>query len=73
MTACEVRRKATGMKFLDQKLASDAAAKGKQVRGLKTLAEQAKAMSDLPIELHLKSLIQTLELGDKILMTSTKP
>ena len=66
MTACEVRRKATGMKFLDQKLASDAAAKGKQVKGLETLAEQAKAMSDLPIELHLKSLIQTLELGDKI-------
>ena len=66
LTACEIRRKATGVKFLDQKLASDAAAKGKQVKGLETLAEQAKAMSDLPIELHLKSLIQTLELGDKI-------
>ncbi|MFS8111983.1 TraB/GumN family protein [Rhizobium jaguaris] len=66
LTACEVRRKASGMKFLDQKLATDAAAAGKQVKGLETLAEQAKAMSDLPIELHLKSLIQTLELGDKI-------
>ena len=66
MTGCEVRRKTAGTKFLDQKLASDAAAEGKQVKGLETLAEQAKAMSDLPITLHLKSLIQTLELGDKI-------
>ncbi|MDK4739749.1 MULTISPECIES: TraB/GumN family protein [unclassified Rhizobium] len=66
MTGCEVRRKTAGMKFLDQKLASDAIASGKQVKGLETLAEQAKAMSDLPIELHVKSLIQTLELGDKI-------
>jgi uncharacterized protein YbaP (TraB family) len=66
LTGCEVRRKAAGMRFLDQKLATDAAAGGKQVKGLETLAEQAKAMSDLPIELHLKSLIQTLELGDKI-------
>ncbi|ENN89584.1 GumN family protein [Rhizobium freirei PRF 81] len=66
MTGCEVRRKTAGAKFLDQKLASDAAAQGKQVKGLETLAEQAKAMSDLPTELHLKSLIQTLELGNKI-------
>ncbi|MEF0942075.1 TraB/GumN family protein [Rhizobium sp. BR 362] len=66
MTACEVRRKGSGRKFLDQKLASDAAASGRQVKGLETLAEQAKAMSDLPIQLHLKSLLQTLELGDKI-------
>lgn len=66
MTGCEVRRKTAGVKFLDQKLAADAAAAGKQVKGLETLAEQAKAMSDLPIELHLKSLMQTLELGDKI-------
>jgi len=66
MTGCEIRRKTAGAKFLDQKLASDAAAEGKQVKGLETLAEQAKAMSDLPTELHLKSLIQTLELGNKI-------
>lgn len=66
MTGCEVRRKAAGAKFLDQKLAGDAAAEGKQVKGLETLAEQAKAMSDLPIALHLKSLMQTLSLGDKI-------
>ncbi|MDE1996799.1 MAG: TraB/GumN family protein [Rhizobiaceae bacterium] len=66
LTGCEVRRKAQGLKFLDQKLATDAAANGKQVKGLETLAEQAKAMSDLPIELHLKSLMQTLQLGDKI-------
>jgi uncharacterized protein YbaP (TraB family) len=66
MTGCEVRRKTAGAKFLDQKLASDAAAEGKKVVGLETLAEQARAMSDLPIALHLKSLLQALELGDKI-------
>lgn len=66
MTGCEIRRKTAGAKFLDQKLATDAAAEGKQIKGLETLAEQAKAMSDLPITLHLKSLIQTLELGNKI-------
>ncbi|TXH82865.1 MAG: polysaccharide biosynthesis protein GumN [Rhizobium sp.] len=66
ITGCEIRRKAGGAKFLDQKLANDAAAEGKQVKGLETLAEQAKAMSDLPISLHLKSLMQTLQLGNKI-------
>jgi uncharacterized protein YbaP (TraB family) len=66
MTGCEIRRKAAGAKFLDQKLATDAAAEGKKVVGLETLAEQAKAMSDLPIDVHLKSLMQTLELGNKI-------
>jgi len=66
LPACELARKAKGVQFLDQKIAADAAAEGKQVKGLETLAEQIQAMADLPIEFHLKSLIETLELGDKM-------
>jgi uncharacterized protein YbaP (TraB family) len=36
------------------------------VKGLETLAEQLQAMADLPVDFHLKSLIETLELGDKM-------
>lgn len=63
---CELARKGSGAQFLDQKLAVDAAKAGKQVKGLETLADQLQAMADLPVEFHLKSLIQTLELGDKM-------
>jgi uncharacterized protein len=63
---CEIARKAKGAEFLDQKLAVDAAASGKQVKGLETLTEQLQAMADLPTEFHLKSLIETLQLGDKM-------
>ncbi|MEZ2129908.1 MULTISPECIES: TraB/GumN family protein [unclassified Sinorhizobium] len=66
LPACEIARKAKGAKFLDQKIATDAAAEGKQVRGLETLAEQIQAMADLPVEFHVKSLIETLELGDQM-------
>ncbi len=66
LPACEISRKAKGIPFLDQKIATDAAAEGKQVRGLETLAEQLQAMAELPVEFHLKSLIETLELGSKM-------
>jgi uncharacterized protein YbaP (TraB family) len=66
LPACEIARKAKGVQFLDQKIAADAAAEGKQVKGLETLAEQLQAMAELPIEFHLKSLIETLELGGKM-------
>ncbi|ANL42476.1 UNVERIFIED_ORG: uncharacterized protein YbaP (TraB family) [Rhizobium esperanzae] len=66
LPACELARKAKGVQFLDQKIATDAVAQGKQVRGLETLAEQIQAMADLPVEFHMKSLIETLELGDKM-------
>lgn len=66
LPACEIARKAKGVQFLDQKIAADAAAEGKQVKGLETLAEQLQAMAELPIEFHLKSLIETLELGAKM-------
>lgn len=66
LPACEISRKAKGVQFLDQKIAADAAAEGKQVKGLETLAEQLQAMAELPVEFHLKSLIETLELGAKM-------
>lgn len=61
---CEIARKADGVQFLDQKLAVDAAKAGKQVKGLETLQDQLQAMADLPMEFHLKSLIETLKLGE---------
>jgi uncharacterized protein YbaP (TraB family) len=66
LPGCEIARKAKGVQFLDQKLATDAVAQGKQVKGLETLAEQLQAMAELPTEFHLKSLIETLELGTKM-------
>jgi len=66
LPACELARKAKGVQFLDQKIAADAVAEGKQVKGLETLAEQLQAMAELPMEFHLKSLIETLELGPKM-------
>ncbi|RDJ09557.1 TraB/GumN family protein [Rhizobium grahamii] len=66
LPGCEMARKAKGVQFLDQKIATDAAAGGKQVKGLETLAEQLQAMAELPTEFHLKSLIETLALGSKM-------
>lgn len=64
--SCELTRKAQGAQFLDQKIATQAAAAGKQVKGLETLVDQLQAMADLPVAFHLKSLIETLQLGDKM-------
>lgn len=66
LPGCEMARKAKGVQFLDQKLATDAVAEGKQVKGLETLSEQLQAMAELPTEFHLKSLIETLALGQKM-------
>jgi uncharacterized protein YbaP (TraB family) len=63
---CEIARKSKGAQFLDQRIAVEASAAGKQVKGLETLADQLQAMADLPVEFHLKSLIETLQLGDKM-------
>jgi len=66
LPSCEMARKARGVQFLDQKIAADAVAGGKQVKGLETLAEQLQAMAELPTEFHMKSLIETLALGSKM-------
>jgi uncharacterized protein len=66
LPACELARKAEGTSFLDKRIAQDAANAGKRVVGLETYAEQLAALNDLPMAFHLKSLIETLQLGDKM-------
>lgn len=64
--ACELARKAQNVAFLDKKIAEQATAEGKPVKGLETLEEQAAALNAIPIELHLKSLIETIKLGKRV-------
>ncbi|HXV29872.1 MAG TPA: TraB/GumN family protein [Sinorhizobium sp.] len=74
LPACEFTRKAAGASFLDKKLAEDAVNDGKTLKGLETLVEQLSAMDSLPVEWHLRALIDTLALGktiDDVLATMT--
>ncbi len=66
LPACEMARKAGGGSFLDKKLAEDALASGKSLEGLETAMEQLNAMADIPMKVHLQSLIETLELGSRM-------
>ncbi|MER8518546.1 TraB/GumN family protein [Mesorhizobium sp. M1005] len=66
LPVCEVARQAGGAPVLDVKLAKDAEASGKSVEGLETIADQLRAMASLPIAFHLKGLVDTLKLGDKV-------
>ena len=66
LPACEVARQAGGAPVLDVKLAKDAQALGKTVEGLETVADQLRAMASLPLAFHIKGLVDTLKLGDKI-------
>lgn len=63
---CEFTRKAQGASFLDKKIAEDAIAAGKPVKGLETLAEQLEAMAALPVRFHLDALNETLALGNRM-------
>jgi uncharacterized protein YbaP (TraB family) len=66
LPACEVARQSAGDPVLDIKLASDAKASGKKVEGLETAVDQLRAMASLPLEFHMKSLVETMKLGDKV-------
>jgi uncharacterized protein len=66
MPACELSRKASGVPMLDVKLAQDAQAAGKPVQGLETAADQLGAMASLPLDFHMKGLVDTLKLGDRL-------
>ncbi|TIW24105.1 MAG: polysaccharide biosynthesis protein GumN [Mesorhizobium sp.] len=66
LPACELARKAGGAPVLDVKLAEDAKASGKAVEGLETVADQLHAMASLPLAFHMKGLVDTLKLGDKV-------
>jgi uncharacterized protein YbaP (TraB family) len=66
LPACEMARKAGGAPVLDVKLAEDAKAAGKHLEGLETVADQLRAMASLPLAFHLKGLVDTLKLGDRM-------
>ncbi|TGQ50533.1 polysaccharide biosynthesis protein GumN [Mesorhizobium sp. M1C.F.Ca.ET.193.01.1.1] len=66
LPACEVARQTAGAPVLDVKLASDAKASGKDVEGLETAVDQLRAMASLPLSYHMKGLVETLKLGDKV-------
>ncbi|HEY4191650.1 MAG TPA: TraB/GumN family protein [Mesorhizobium sp.] len=66
LPACELARKAGGAAVLDVKLAQDAKAAGKGVEGLETAADQLRAMASLPMDFHMRGLVDTLKLGDKM-------
>ena len=65
-SVCEAARQAESKTFLDKKIATDAVAAGKPVKGLETLAEQLSAMAAMPIEFHLQALVETVRLGKKM-------
>lgn len=66
LPACEVARQTAGEPVLDVMLAADAKASGKDVEGLETAVDQLRAMASLPLDLHMKSLVETLRMGDKV-------
>jgi len=66
LPACELARKSGGAAVLDAKLAHDAQAAGKNVEGLESVVDQLSAMASLPMEFHVKGLVETLKLGDRI-------
>lgn len=66
LPACEMARQSTGTPVLDAKLALEAKALGKRLLGLETAAEQLRAMSSMPLELHIRSLVETVREGDRV-------
>ncbi|WP_047031943.1 TraB/GumN family protein [Hoeflea sp. IMCC20628] len=61
---CELARKSAGAEFLDIKIANTAKAAGKPVLGLESIGEQMAAMADLPMEFHIRGLVETIKLAD---------
>lgn len=66
LPGCELARKSAGAPVLDIELAQKAEAAGKRVEGLETAISQLEAMASLPMDLHIRGLVDTLMLGDRI-------
>jgi uncharacterized protein YbaP (TraB family) len=66
LPACETARKTDDVAFLDKRIALDAAAEGKRVVGLETFAEQLSTLAAIPLDIHMKSLIETVKLGPRM-------
>jgi uncharacterized protein len=66
LPACELARQAAGAPVLDIRLAEDARAAGKTIAGLETVSGQLRAMASLPMDFHMKGLVETALLGDRV-------
>ncbi len=64
MPMCEIERKHRDEKVLDYVIGTRALREGKNLVGLESVKEQISAMAGLSLEFHLKSLKETLKLGD---------
>jgi uncharacterized protein YbaP (TraB family) len=64
--ACELNRKNGGVDILDIDLARRAEAAGKTVEGLETIEEQVSAMASLPMEDHVRGLVEMVRLADSM-------
>ena len=64
MPPCELARKTGGADFLDIRIANAAKAEGKELKGLESIGEQMSAMADLPMEFHIRGLVETIKLAD---------
>jgi uncharacterized protein YbaP (TraB family) len=58
LPTCELARKAAGLAVLDVQLARQAEAAGKEIVGLESVADQLRAMASLPMDFHLKGLVE---------------
>lgn len=66
LPVCEMERKARGVEILDVALATRAGEAGMEIEGLETTAEQLGAMAELPLDFHMRALVETLALGDAL-------
>jgi len=63
LPACELARKASGQPVLDTMLAAEATDAGKALEGLESAVDQLAAMASLPMDFHIRGLVDTLKLG----------
>jgi hypothetical protein len=62
--ACENQRIKNGAMLLDLKLGKDAQNAGRPVGALETIIEQFEAMASVPMDLHIKGLVEAASMGD---------
>ena len=63
---CEVAAKRSGKPFLDARIMQMALKDGKPLIALETTEEQLKAISSMPRDFQITTLIETLELGERL-------
>ncbi|MDF1599455.1 TraB/GumN family protein [Mesorhizobium sp. YIM 152430] len=66
LPTCELARKSAGAEILDVALATRAETAGMKIEGLETTAEQLGAMAALPLDFHIRALVETLAMGETI-------